>query len=106
MLYFLKNESGKINMQVNYFQCLTFSQMTKYPLISELTYNQKCHMAWRADQYTGFGLIQISRLCRGETGDMPINEAFEKIGMKPHQAKCHAAAVVKYDPATYKPIKS
>lgn len=79
--------------------------MKKYLLISQLTYDQKCHMAWRADRYTGFGLIQISRLCRGEFGDMPINEAFEKLAMKPHRAKCHATAVEKYDPATYKPIK-
>lgn len=63
-------------------------------------------MAWRSDRYTGFGLIQISRLCRGEAGDMRVNEAFEKLDMKPHQAKCHAAAVVKYHPATYRPIKS
>lgn len=63
-------------------------------------------MAWRADRYTGFGLIQISRLCRGEFGDMRLNDAFEKLGMKPHQAKYHATAVVKYNPATYKPIKS
>jgi hypothetical protein len=80
--------------------------MSKYPLISEITFEQKCHMAWRADRYTGFGLIQISRLCRGEAGDMLVNEAFQRLDMKPHQAKWHAAAVVKYNPATYKPIKS
>lgn len=88
------------------FLTFKFIKMSKYPLISELTYDQKCHMAWRADRYTGFGLIQISRLCRGEVGDMRVNEAFEKLDMKPHQAKIHAAAVVKYDPETYKPLKS
>jgi len=80
--------------------------MKKYPLISELTHDQKCHMAWRADRYTGFGLIKISGLCRGEYGDMAVNEAFEILDMKPRQAKWHASAVVKYNPATYKPIKS
>lgn len=63
-------------------------------------------MAWRADRYTGFGIIQISRLCRGEAGDMKINEAFEKLDMSPRQAKWHATAVIKYDPATYKPLKT
>lgn len=77
----------------------------KYPLISALGYDQKCHMAWRMDRYTGFGLLQISRLCRGEFGDMPIDEAFAKVGMRPHQAKWHSSIVVKYNPATYKPVK-
>jgi len=85
---------------------LKFIKMQKYPLISELTFDQKCHMAWRADRHTGFGLIQISRICRGYAGDIPVNKAFEMLDMTPHQAKLHATAVVKYHPATYKPIKS
>lgn len=79
--------------------------MTKYPLLSGLTQDQKNHMVWRADRYSGCGLFQISKLCRGEYGDMPINEAFEKFGMTPHQSKWHSSAVVKYDKLTYKPIK-
>lgn len=79
--------------------------MKKYPLLSQLTYDQKCHLAWRADRHTGFGLIQISELCRGEYGDMAVNEAFEKLDMTPHQAKLHAAAVIKYNLQTHKPTK-
>lgn len=71
-------------------------KIAKYPLLSELTIDQLCHMAFRADRYTGFGLLQITRLCRGELGDMKVNEAFEKLDMSPHQAKCHATAVVKF----------
>ncbi len=80
--------------------------MKEYPLLSALTYDQKSHMAWRADRYTGFGLLQITRLCRGEAGDMPVNEAFEKLDMTPHQAKWHATAVIKYNRETYTPIKT
>lgn len=79
--------------------------MKKYPLISEITHEQKCHMAWRGDRYTGFGVFEIARMCRGEYGDMPIDEAFRKLDMSPHQSKVHAAAVCKYDPVTYKPVK-
>lgn len=77
----------------------------KYKMLSELRNDQKMHMAWRLDHYTGFGLITIGRVCRGELGDMPLDEAFRKFDMRPHQAKCHAAAVEKYDFKTYKPVK-
>jgi hypothetical protein len=83
---------------------IVHSSPQKYPLLSSLTEDQAGHMIWRGDRYTGFGLIQITRLVSGHRGDMPINEAFEKLDMTPHQAKWHATAVLKYDRLTFKPV--
>lgn len=80
--------------------------MSKYPKISELTYDQKCHMAWRIDRYTGWGILSAARLMRGQLGDMGIEDAFLKCDMTPRAAKLHSAAVVKYSPETYVPLKS
>lgn len=70
----------------------------KYPLLSELNDFQLGHFVWRGDHYTGFGLLQISRLARRDTpfGDIPVNVAFEKLDMTPHQAKIHANKVLGY----------
>lgn len=70
--------------------------MKAYPLISELTYKQKCHLAWRLDNKTYVGYLTAGRIARGEYGDIPINEVFLKADMTPHQAKIHAAKVVKF----------
>ena len=77
-----------------------------YCKLSELTNDQQMHMAWRADRYTGSGLLTIGRLIRGEFGDVSVKDAFMQLDMTEHQAKWHARKVINYDYNTYKPLKS
>lgn len=70
--------------------------MKTYPKISELNLSQKKHLAWRLDHKTHVGLLTACRIARGELGDLPINEVFEKAAMTKHSAKIHATKVVNF----------
>jgi hypothetical protein len=78
------------------------SKRNKYPLLSELSYDQKCNLAWRIDKYTGTGLLTAARIARAECGDMPINEALEMCEMTSRQAKLHATRTLQYGTPQYK----
>lgn len=64
--------------------------------ISELTEEQRSHLAWRIDHHTGHGLLTASSVARGEYGDMDLREVFVKAGMTPRQAAIHAGKVERY----------
>jgi hypothetical protein len=65
--------------------------------ISELTYEQKCHLAWRLDNKTSCGLLTACALARGDFGDISIVDAFIKYGSKSmNSAKIHAGKVINY----------
>ena len=61
--------------------------------ISDLTYGQKCHLAWRLDHKTGCGLITASRIAKGELGNLTLYEVFRKMGRSMRSAKIHATKV-------------
>lgn len=44
--------------------------------ISELTDDQKSHLAWRLEHNTGYGIGASCAVARGEAGDLEIVDAF------------------------------
>lgn len=65
-------------------------------LISELTENQKSHLAWRIDHVTGHGYITACAIARGDFGDMLVSDVFRKAGKSDRSAKIHAHKVCTY----------
>lgn len=64
--------------------------------ISDLTDDQKGHLAWRLDHKTYVGYLTAGRIVRGEFGDDEVTRVFEKADMTLHQAKIHARKVVNF----------
>lgn len=66
-------------------------------LLSELTEDQKSHLAWRLDHNTGCGFITATSVARGVHGDLDIVEIFEKYGFcSKRSAKALAKKVEAY----------
>ena len=61
--------------------------------ISDLSDDQKSHLAWRIHHCTYVGFITTGRIARGEMGNSTLLEVFTKAGMSEHQAKIHARKV-------------
>lgn len=73
--------------------------MKTYPKLKELTYDQRCHLAYRLDKYTWCGLLSASRLCRLEVdsyNEMPVNVVLESFDMSKHKAKIHSTKVMNF----------
>lgn len=68
----------------------------KYPMLSELSDDQKGHLAWRLDRFTAYGYLTSLNCVRGNWGDFPVDKIFSDAEMKPHQAKIHATKVVNF----------
>lgn len=74
--------------------------------ISDLTEDQKGHLAWRLDHKTYVGYLTALRIVRGEFGNDLITRVFEKADMTAHQAKIHARKVVNFRLGTTRPIRN
>jgi len=71
--------------------------MRQYKTISQLTGDQKAHLAWRLDHKTPCGYLTACRVSRGENGNLRLDEVFKAYGnCTPHAAKIHATKVEKY----------
>ncbi len=64
--------------------------------VSELTEEQKRHLAWRLDHKTTFCLLTACRYARGEGGDLEVVELFKRGGRTDRSAKIHATKVRNY----------
>jgi hypothetical protein len=64
--------------------------------VSELTEEQKRHLAWRLDHKTTMGLLAACRYARGEGGDLEVVELFRRGGRTDRSAKIHATKVRNY----------
>jgi hypothetical protein len=64
--------------------------------ISELTEDQKSHLAWRLDRHTYVGFITAARIARGEFGDDEIVDVFLKADCTSHKAKILARKVINF----------
>lgn len=65
--------------------------------VSDLTYVQRCHLAWRLDHRTACGFITAGMIARGEImHDRTLAEIFEWAGKSSHAAKIHARKVANY----------
>ncbi len=69
----------------------------QYKKISELSHDQKCHLAWRIDHKTAIGILTACRIARGQMGDMTTKEVFDKCEIPEHKAAFNARRVEKYD---------
>ena len=69
--------------------------------ISELTQEQKGHLAWRLDHKTSTGYLTSCCIARGDYGDLDLVEVFKLADRSEHSAKIHARKVMNYDPADY-----
>lgn len=66
--------------------------------ISELTDDQKSHLAYRLEHNTYCGAITSCRIAKGEFGDMELEEAFRKADKSPRSAKILAKKVMEFKP--------
>lgn len=64
--------------------------------LSELTEDQKSHLAWRLDHKTYVGAFTAARIARGEFGDLDLVEIFVQAGKSKRSAMYHARAVARY----------
>lgn len=64
--------------------------------ISQLTEDQKSHLAWRLDSKTCVGLLTAVRVARGDFGDDDLVRVFERAGRSTRSAKIHARKVLNY----------
>ena len=64
--------------------------------ISDLTTEQKGHLAWRLDAKTYVGYLTACRIARGEFGDDTVFEVFRKAGRSEYSAKIHARKVLNF----------
>jgi len=64
--------------------------------ISELSEDQKSHLAWRLEHNTYVGYGTACRIARGEFGDLTLEECFEKADKKPRWAKYYAQKVIDF----------
>lgn len=65
-----------------------------YKTLSQLTKEQRNHLAWRLDHKTSCGLVTACIVARGEHGDLNIVDIFETYGcITRHAAKLHATKV-------------
>jgi hypothetical protein len=74
--------------------------------LSELTYDQKCHLAWRLDRNTECGYLTAQRISRGELGDMELTEIFLNCGRNERSAKILSHKVSVFDVFKTKKIKN
>ncbi len=73
--------------------------MTK---VADLSYDNRCHLAWRLDNKTACGLITASRIARGEAlQDKTLVEIFEWAGLTNRSAKIHARKVIDFNLKEY-----
>lgn len=49
-------------------------------MLSQLSENQRKHLAWRLDHNTSCGLLTASAVARGDHGDLDLVEIFKKYG--------------------------
>jgi hypothetical protein len=73
--------------------------------ISELSEEQKSHLAWRLEHYTFVGYVTAIRIVKGEFGDSTLFEVFEKAGMNPQRAKIHSSRVCNFNTSMLEKIK-
>jgi hypothetical protein len=64
--------------------------------ISELTKDQKGHLAWRLDHKTHVGYLTACRIARGELGDLDLIDIFKQAGRTDRSAKIHARKVINF----------
>lgn len=64
--------------------------------ISNLSEDQKSHLAWRLDHKTYVGYLTACRIARGEFGDDLLVAVFEKAGKSNRSAKIHARKVAEF----------
>lgn len=67
--------------------------MKVYKRLSELTYEQKCHLVWRLGTKTYCGLETACLIVGGNHSDVMIDEIFKEFGMTQRRAKIHANKV-------------
>lgn len=67
--------------------------------ISQLSEDQKGHLAWRLDSKTYCGYLTACRIARGEFGDLSLLEVFKRMDKSEHAAKIHARKVLDYSVA-------
>lgn len=77
------------------------SKQNKYPKISELSDDQRSHLAWRLDNKTFVGMVTAAKIARGEHGDDNIVDVFIKADMSERSAKIHARKVMNFDRMEY-----
>jgi len=68
--------------------------------ISDLSYDQRCHLAWRLDHKTYCGLINASNIARGNyqaANKKPIYKIFMDFDMTERAAKIHACKVINFE---------
>lgn len=65
--------------------------------LSQLTEDQRGHMAWRLDHKTPCGMLTAMRVARMDMGDMDVAEVFMRWGGRSaRSAKIHAAKCAKF----------
>ncbi len=64
--------------------------------ISELSEDQKSHLAWRLEHNTYVGYGTACRIARGEFGDLTLEECFLKADKKPRWARYFAQKVIDF----------
>lgn len=65
--------------------------------LSELSYYQKCHLAWRLDNKTSCGMLTASSVARGDRGNKDLVDIFKEYGgLGDRSAKIHARKVINY----------
>jgi len=66
--------------------------------LSQLTTDQRAHLAWRLDHLTYVGMLTASRVARGDFGDLDLVTIFRRAGCSTRAAVLHARRVVRYSP--------
>ena len=69
--------------------------------VSELTEEQKRHLAWRLSRKTTLDQVAACRYARGEGGDLEVVELFKIAGRSDRSAKLHATEARNYDGTGY-----
>jgi len=72
------------------------------PRISELTDEQRGHLAWRLDHKTYVGYLTACRIARGEFGDDDIISVFQCAGKSRRSAQIHARKVLNFSLLDYR----
>jgi len=64
--------------------------------ISELTDDQRRHLAWRLDHKTYVGYLTACRIARGEFGDDDLVTVFKRAGRSDRSAKIQARTILNF----------
>lgn len=74
--------------------------------LSELTYTQRCHLAWRLDAKGFCGFCTACSIARGEKGDLEIVDIFKFCGATEHSAKIHTRKVINFRLKNGQPLRA